>query len=402
MSVSRIHIAGILAAALVAFAVASCQKPDNPGPTVPASITAKHSSVEAAASNVIVQITASGAWSVKADFPDGIAAWGEVTPVSGTDNGIVHFIYQENTEKTERTVTITVIPASGSPASCQITQLGKGQDVPPIGGKYGYDVVPSDCDWLELPATIAGDGREVLVHSMNNTKYKSRSNDGVRNWSCYWDYDEHVSVWVAYPHNNGLKGSGSGRTNQWGYDPVLPTTIQPNVTNTYGGGWTRGHQIPSADRMNYMANVSTFVSTNMTPQDYDFNSGIWAALEGKVRSYCSSADTLYVVTGCCIENSTRTSGTNTGFAVKVPTHYFKALLYRGSSSYATNGYMAAGFYLPHDSGISDGNYMDYILTIDELEQKTGIDFFPNLAKDKYLGAEKAAQIESTLSQWWSR
>jgi len=256
-------------------------------------------------------------------------------------------------------------------------------------------------DWLELPATVADDGREVLVHAMDGGKYVSQSQNGTRNWSCYWDYEEHLSPWVAYPLNNSLKGSGS-RSNAWGFDPLLPTSLQPNLTNgSYGGGWTRGHQIPSADRLaTYAANASTFVPTNMTPQDYDFNCSIWADLENRVRSYASQSDTLYVVTGCCFENSSRWSGNSSGFSVKIPTHYFKALLYKGSASAAkaTDGYMAAGYLLPHDSGIAEGNYKNYILSVDHLEEKTGIDFFPNLARK--IGQDKADQIEATLLSWW--
>ena len=266
-----------------------------------------------------------------------------------------------------------------------------------VQGTYGYDKAPMG--WLELPATTAGDGRELLVHNMEGGKYSSNAQDGTRNWSGYWDFEEHMSTWVAYPLNNSIKGTGS-RSNDWGFDALLPTYLQPDITSgSYGGGWTRGHQIPSADRLKtYAANASTFVPTNMTPQDYDFNCGIWANLEGAVRSYASQSDTLYVVTGCLFENSTRYSGTYTGFAVKIPTHYYKALLFRGSSSYATNGFMACGFIMPHDSSIASGDYKDYITTIDELERQTGEDFFPNL--EAIVGKDKAASIESTLSSWW--
>ena len=171
------------------------------------------------------------------------------------------------------------------------------------------------------------------------------------------------------------------------------------MNGSYGGGWTRGHQIPSADRLTYAANVSTFVPTNMTPQDYDFNGEIWASLEGKVRGYAKTADTLYVVTGCLFDKSVRTSGNSSGFYVKIPTHYFKALLYRGQSTYATQGYMAAGFLLPHSSDIRKDNCLDYICTIDQLEKDTGIDFFPAL--EQAVGKDTAAKIEAEApSKWW--
>ena len=100
---------------------------------------------------------------------------------------------------------------------------------------------------------------------MKGGRYENESRSGTRNWSFYWDYDEHLAIWVAYPHNRNLIGSGS-RSNAWGLDPLLPGSLQPQVaTGSYGGGWTRGHQIPSADRLTYAANVSTFFCMSPMP-----------------------------------------------------------------------------------------------------------------------------------------
>ena len=204
---------------------------------------------------------------------------------------------------------------------------------------------------------------------------------------------------MAYPLNNKLKGTGS-RSNEWGLDPLIPGDMQPDLrSGSYGGGWTRGHQIPSADRLSYKANVSTFYGTNMTPQEYNFNGGIWADLENRVRAYANLADTLYVVTGCLYAESTNYTGGNSGFYVKIPTHYFKALLFKGVSTYAPRGYMAAGFLLPHDEQVLTFSYLDFILSIDSLEEATGIDFFPNLRK--VLSEAAADEIEAEKpSAWW--
>lgn len=361
--------------------------------------------LEAGAGTVFVSVTAGADWTLRAEFPSGTSPWASVAPEAGSGNRAdVVLRYEANESESTRELTL-VLAGQGNTVSVKVSQSGKTAGPGPgpgpgTSGGYGYDVAPSSLDWLELPAQVAGDGRELLIHNMDGGKYVSREWDGVRNWSCYWDYAEHLSLWVAYPLNNALKGSGS-RSNSWGFDALLPASIQPNITSgSYGGGWTRGHQLPSADRLaSYKANASTFVPTNMTPQDYDFNCNIWADLEGKVRGYASQADTLYVVTGCLFDQSNRWSGSSSGFAVKIPTHYFKALLYKGSSTYATNGYMAAGFILPHDSGIAQGKFLDYICSIDELERQTGIDFFPNLIQK--LGQAAADQIEAAApSNWW--
>lgn len=361
-----------------------------------ASVVPRSSSVGSDAYSVWIDVYATGSWTLSLEFPSGTESWATVSPAEGSGNcNDARLKYEANTGTDSRSVVIVLALASGERTTAEVVQAGKGGGTGPSpAGNYGYDVAPSGLDWLELPAMVAGDGRELLIHNMSGGRYRGRSvENDVRNFSCYWDYDDYMSLWVAYPLNNSIKGSGS-RSNAWGYDALLPASIQPNLTGgSYGGGWTRGHQMPSADRLRtYEANASTFVPTNLTPQNYDFNGEIWANLEGKVRDYASKADTLYVVTGALFDSSNSYSGRNSGFSVKIPTHYFKALLYKGSSSYATGGYMMAGFILPHTPSISGGNYLDYIVSIDVLEQRTGIDFFPNLAGK--IGADAAARLEA--------
>ena len=383
-----------LIALFLLVVLTGCQKEDE------VAIQLRSDYLPATADGVFFAVRASGAWTLSIEFPAGSEEWASVKPESGTgsmNNAILSF--DANPNKENRGATIVLKPVSGVPARVNITQAGVADGVE---GNYGYDVAPMG--WLELPACVEGDGREVLVHSMDGGKYMGKDKSGTRNWSCYWDYDDHMSLWVAYPLNNSLKGSGTGRTEAWGFDKLLPADIQPDLRNgSYGGGWTRGHQIPSADKQrNYAENASTYVSTNMTPQAYDFNGGIWANLEGKVRNYASQADTLYVVTGALFDKSTNVSGVSSGFRVKVPTHYFKALLYKGTSAYAkdTDGYLMAGFLLPHDNGIAKSNCLNYRMSIDELEAQTGIDFFPNLEKRS---PELAAQLEAAApnAQFWN-
>jgi len=387
-----------LTLAALAAGVAACEKPEPyDGATA---VSLRPEVLEQAGGTAWVSVTCKGAWSLAVECSDG-GSWASVTPASGSGNkGDVQLIYKANEKEEVRSVTVILKPVNGAERRATVSQAGVEPE--PV---YGYDVAPMS--WLELPATEAGDGRSLLVHAMNGEQYRSRGFSGVRNWSCYWDFENRVSVWVAYPMNNSLKGSGS-RTDLWGYDPLLPQDAQQSITMRFSTNryysdplYDRGHQIPSADRLNREANISTFYATNMTPQSGSFNSGIWATLEGKVRGYAGQADTLYVVTGCIVDNTNTYVRDVAGHQIAVPTAYYKALLYKGNSSYATatKGYMAAGFLLPHDDNISDKNCLSYICSIDALEEKTGMDFFPAL--EKVLDKETAATIEaSEPSNWW--
>ena len=117
----------------------------------------------------------------------------------------------------------------------------------------------------------------------------------------------------------------------------------------------------------------------MQPQRNAFNAGIWKKLEERIRNAwvpSNSTDVLYVCKGGTIDNEnqiiTRISG-----RLIVPKYFFCALLLKNSS-----GYRAVGFWMEHlNEDRSEDNLKNYAMSIDELEQRTGIDFFCNLPDD---------------------
>lgn len=389
----------VLLLSVLCGAAVSCGKPDREEPKVVTSLAATETQIGAAEGSTFLSVGAGGAWTISVSYSDATGNWASVSPAqgNGSKNSVI-FSYGANESAESRSVTLTLTVENGVPVTLTLTQKGKESSEPGKVSGYGADVA-GPC-WLELPATTAGDGMEFFAHDTKGGQYVSKEKSGTRNWSFYYDYESYVARWVAYPLNKGLISTGS-RSNAWGYDPLLPADLQQAIVNgAYGTGHTRGHQLPSADRLSYAANVSTFYATNMTPQDYDFNTKIWADLESRVRGYATSSDTLYVVTGCVIDNSSATIMDRGGHRVRVPSAYFKALLrYHSSATQSIGGYIACGYYLPHTSSIADKDYKDYILSIDDLERKTGFTFFVNLP-DK-VGEENARKIKSQEPvSWW--
>ena len=396
----------ILYAAAALFLAASAMScdPGKEGPVALAKIeTAASTSLGSAKTSLFLSVTAEGAWSIELRYPSEPSGWASVSPTTGTGNkNSIVLTVQENTADASRQVEIVLVAEANSPV-LSIVQAGKSGTVDPGSGTGK----PVDIEghgkayhkWLELPATSDADNFDFFAHDMKGGDYYK--NGGQRNWSFYYDYDACLARWVAYPLNKGLIGSGN-RSNAWGVDPLVDAKYQQTVTSSYGTsyGWTRGHQIPSADRLTYNADVSTFYGTNMTPQDYDFNSYIWADLESGVRAAANSSDTLYVVTGCVVDPAKTTITDRGGHRIKVPSAYYKALLrYMPGSTVGFSGYMAVGFYLPHDPDIAGGNFLDYMMSIDELEKKTGIDFFVNLTEKLPQATADKVEAESP-NNWW--
>ena len=187
-------------------------------------------------------------------------------------------------------------------------------------------------------------------------------------------------------------------------DPKLSSAEQPILYSAYVGGYDRGHQLPSADRLSYNDNVKTFYFTNMTPQLNSLNSNLWASVESQVRSWASKSDTLYVVTGCVVNGSTKKAYDNNGKAVTVPVAYYKAVLrYMSTSTVGHSGYMALGLYLEHKAYSEKKLTKAMTMSIDELESKLNIDLFPNLSNK--IGESAAntieAEVPANVTWWWN-
>lgn len=395
------------------FFIFSCTKQGND--TV--SVSLKKPIVEAKAGQQLLTITATGDWTISLDTGDqsGEVDWvwfedwtsGEQVITINKEQAAgkpVTLNYANNKDTKDRSCTIIATCPGGARSTCILTQGRSAQQ------EQTPETIKSDPEpdmWLELPAMKEGDGRYFITHEMK------LGNTYFRNYSLYMSEKDIVAHWVAYPLNSWTISSGSGRSDEWGLDPKIPRKNQPVIFSAFSnsGTYARGHQCPSADRYAPGANEQTFYGSNMTPQMHRLNSNAWAALEGHVRSKCRQFDTLYVVTGCLTKGSTQTCRDNDGKNITVPVGYYKALLGFKTSktsdksvSGGTGGYKgyytAIGYYYDHRDYGQYASVNAQAMTIDELENKVGEDFFPRL--EKVLGAEKAAQVESQKDSYWNQ
>ena len=349
------------------------------------SVSIKTQSSDASAGYSFVSVKCGGEWALSAGEA---SEWASVSPSEGSGSTDVA-VLSWNTNTTTATRTLTLVLSSGAKTAQAIfTQYGRG-----VTPEVESDPVPV---WLELPATN-NPSLYFFTHPMTINSVKTR------NFSYYWDTKSMVAHWVAYPLNKTLGSGSCGRSEKWGgTDPKMPVSMQPVLSGTYGSGYARGHQLPSADRQILEYNIQTFWGVNMTPQNYDLNGGQWASLEGFVRNKSHAVDTLYVVTGCLVSGSTKYVTDDYGKKVTVPTGYFKALLAYSKNktvgiTNSTGGYTGIGYYF--DNSDCSDTYQDHAVTLDKLESITGFDFFVNLPAK--IGTTKADKVESTLDSWWT-
>ena len=253
-----------------------------------------------------------------------------------------------------------------------------------------------DYAWrLEYPHINTASGNQRVV--------KATSTYGIT-YSLEWDNNKIANRWTCYTMCSKNNASNVSRSDDFKADPAVTTS--PASSYTQSGTYSRGHLCPSADRLaSSEQNKQTFFMTNMQPQYSNHNSGLWSTLEGYVRSKwqpTNNTDTLYVVKAATIENVTLNNTTSSGIittttdgsgqTLVVPKYFYMAFLYYSKS---TNTYKAFALWTEHLSA-NNPNAATIIsnrISIDELERRTGIDFFCNLPDDI------EAVVEASATYW---
>ena len=372
----------------------SCEQLNSEGDAL--SLSIKNSKVASNSGQQFVNIKCSGTWTLSLVADDGEVDWASLSVYSGTGNkSNVRLTWKTNSTEVDRTLTIVLDNGSKS-TWCTFTQYAgeyRPDDTPDNDDTPANNVDLKKAAWMELPAMDNPD----LGYYSHSFKMDGKI---YRNYSFGWSQKDRVALWVAYPLCKLYTNGNVGRTNAWALDPLLGE-FSAAPFGGYAGDYARGHQLPSADRQCcYDANAQTFYGTNMTPQLNAHNEGIWSNLENKVRTIANASDTTYVVTGVIVSASSKKEKDSYGNSVTVPDAYFKVLL-RYSKSSTLGQWNAAAFYLEHKA-YSGSVTKDHSMSVDELEQITGFDFFANLPAK--VGEATAAKIESTdpanVALWW--
>jgi len=156
--------------------------------------------------------------------------------------------------------------------------------------------------------------------------------------------------------------------------------------NYKGSGYDRGHLCPAGDRrFSEQAYNETFYTSNISPQNRDFNAGVWNRLELQVRSWAKKYGKLFVITGGVLQNGLREIGEED---VDVPKYFYK-IVARGDSK---NLKVIAFLMLGEESSRP---LQQFTVTVDSLEKMTGIDFFEKLHDSQ----ETKLESQSVMTDW---
>ena len=175
--------------------------------------------------------------------------------------------------------------------------------------------------------------------------------------------------WVAWELTKEETRGNEERTNEFQPDPdVMGDKV---VTYDYShSGYDRGHMAPAGDmKWSKKAMQESFYMSNICPQDHNLNTEDWNDLENKSREWARRYGKVYIVCGP-IYNGTRNEYIG-DHRVKVPDAFFKVILINHDRKQA-----ALGFYFENKAG--ERPLSEYLVSVDKLEDMTGLDFFSAL------------------------
>lgn len=323
----------------------------------------------------------------------------QVSSAGGNVGDPAYLYLDKNNSDDDRTARIDVTYTNGYSTSLTLTQRAAG-------------FIDYDRSWGEQPEYRSDDAYIYKTYYATFVSNQFFPGGKLRNYSVCYDVDRHISHWVAYPiFKKVYETPVLSRVNDFNYDPndqlpVIPTRDQQYIGTGGNGrgygawGYDRGHMLPQASRYNnYEPNRMTYYGTNMMPQNSTLNQNIWASLEGKVRGWGGTYDTLYVVTGAAFK-STKTIDNANG-PIAVPSHCWKVLLrQRGNqnrqiSQFKADELKAIGFVFTNDDAGAATSIESAVRSVKEIEELTGFKFFRNLDP----AVADAVKSQKNLADW---
>jgi endonuclease G len=221
-----------------------------------------------------------------------------------------------------------------------------------------------------LPTQSMGD--QLLKHTFYSLSYCTKNKN---------------AEWVAYELTSWkVNAEKAERASGFKTDPLWEQTASDN--DFRNSGYDRGHLLPAED-MDFSKEgmEETFFLTNVSPQLPDFNRGIWKKLENHVRKWAVENKHIYIITGPILRKRLPKEST-IGEGVEVPREFYKVIL-----DYTNPEKKGIAFIM--DNERSDEGLERFACPIREVEERTGINFFPSLSASE----SKALEEKFDPSLW---
>lgn len=253
------------------------------------------------------------------------------------------------------------------PAIPSLLQAGENAGGQPSRPSSGVEAGQT----FALPAPLDGRDEHILHHKGYVVSYNSE-------WK--------IPNWVAWELTAHETKAKMEREDTFCEDPDF-SGPQATLADYKRSGYTRGHMVPAADmRWDRDAMKECFYLTNMCPQQAAFNAGNWGQLERQCREWAKRDSAIWIVCGPIVGRSSKRIGAG---RVMVPDAFFKVVFV----PYAKTP-RAIGFIYPHRNK-KGARMSEFMMSVDEVERRTGIDFFASLPDE----VERKVEAQKPAGHW---
>jgi len=201
-------------------------------------------------------------------------------------------------------------------------------------------------------------------------------------------------LWTTYFVKPVTAPKSEARPEAFTPDPDMPPEYQVDTKEYARSGYDRGHMAPNwAISISYgrEAQIQTFYTTNVIPQNHILNRGLWEELEKiEANDYARRYNGVMVFNGP-IFNATSTKTIGQSHPIRVPSYCYKIILrfHRGQID-------ALAFVFPQKAyGQGRACLERYLTSIAAIEQATGVHFLTGLPAD-----EQAVLKAKTARRMW--
>lgn len=191
--------------------------------------------------------------------------------------------------------------------------------------------------------------------------------------------------WVAYELKKAHLSNTNFKRPYFDIDNAVKTKAA-HWRNYKKSGYDKGHLCPAGDRKHSKAaHDETFLTSNISPQKHSFNAGVWNRLEQKTRYWARKYDGVFVVSGGVLKGHMKTIGSE---KVAVPNQFYKVIIDNNSGETKM-----LAFLMDHKD--SNAPLYKFVVSVDEVEALTGIDFFTELEDKK----ENRLEASNNYKNW---
>lgn len=210
---------------------------------------------------------------------------------------------------------------------------------------------------FHIPAKLTDRPTMLVKHSGHILSYNTKNN---------------TPNWVAWQLTKAMTKGNLERSTKFWADEKIPKPYRVDYYEYKESVYDRGHMCPAGDcKWSQDAMHDCFYMSNMCPQDKQFNSHAWATLESKCRDWANKEGMVFICCGPYYAPGKKHQAIGIHHKVLVPDGFFKVVL-----SLRKGKEKAIGFYYtntPNSQPLAKA-----ACSVDDIERKTGIDFFADL------------------------